>query len=42
MKFIVVMFLVTVEYLLSSYLVFKGMKKVMESVFYAVSFFFSR
>lgn len=38
-KFIVVMFLVTVEYLLCSYLVFEGMKKVMDSVFYAVSFF---
>lgn len=34
-----VMFLVTVEYLSSTYLVFEGMKKAMESVFYAVSFF---
>lgn len=33
------MFLVTVAYLLYSYLVFEGMRKVMDSVFYPISFF---
>lgn len=32
-------FVVTLEYLLSSYLVFEGMKEVMDSAFCAVSFF---